>query len=62
MMRIVFFDKKRETYISVGDVVQLDNILIKSNGRYTNFWGIVKLDGTKETFKQKDYTIHRIEI
>ena len=62
MMRIVFFDKKRETYISVGDVVQLDNILIKSNGRYTSFWGIVKLDGNKETFKQKDYTIHRIEI
>lgn len=61
-MKIIFFDKKRETYIAVDDAIKLDNILIKSNGRYTSFWGIVKSDTTKETFKQKDYTLHRVEI
>ena len=60
-MRVVFFDKMRETYHAVENVTQLDSIMLKSNGRYTNFWGIIKSDGERETFKQKDYTIHRVE-
>ena len=60
-MRVVFFDKLRETYKSVENIVQLENTMIKSNGRLTSCWLLIETDGTTKTFKQKDFSIYRIE-
>lgn len=62
MMRVVFFDKMRETHYAVGGVIQLESITAKVNGRITNLWCLTMLDGKKRTFKQKDFTILRVEI
>lgn len=42
MMRVVFNDLRRETFTSVGGVIQIDAQCSKINGRYTNVW-ILKL-------------------
>ncbi len=60
-MRVVFFDKLRETYHSVENVIQIESSFSRINGRYTGIWRILKSDGFVETFKQKDFTIHRVE-
>lgn len=62
MMRVVFFDKLRETYYAVGDVIQIDSCMVRINGRLTSVWHLHKLGGGIESFKQKDFTIHRVEI
>lgn len=62
MMRVVFFDKMRETYRAVEDVLEIKSYAVKVNGRITNVWHLVKSGGEVEAFKQKDFTIHRVEI
>lgn len=62
MMRVVFFDKMRETYHAVGNVVQLDNMQDTVNGRYTNLWRLLLEDGSTQTFPQKWFIIHRVEV
>lgn len=62
MMRVVFFDKLRETYTSVGDVVLLEDSDSRIKGRYTKVWHLILKNGTTRAFKQKDYTIHKVEI
>lgn len=59
-MRVVFFDKMRETYRAVEDVIRIDSCAVKVNGRLTNVWHLMKLDGKIEAFTQKDFTIHRV--
>ena len=61
MIKIVFFDKMRETYIDIDKVILIESTYSKINGRYTAVWDILKNDGKREVFKQKWYTIHRIE-
>ena len=62
MMRVVFFDKARETYYAVGNVIQLDNVMEKVSGRLTGCWKLTLPDGTCQTFSKKWFEIHRIEI
>ncbi len=62
MMRVVFNDLRRETYLAVGDVIQIDSRCSKINGRITNIWILTLRDGTTRTFPQRHYTIHRVEI
>ena len=60
-MRVVFFDKMRETYHAVSDVEQIESDCVRINGRYTSVWHLLKADGKTEAFKQKDFTIYRVE-
>ena len=62
MMRVVFNDLRRETFLSVGDVIQIDAQCSKINGRLTNVWMLILRDGSCRSFPQKYYTIHRVEI
>ena len=62
MMRVVFFDKMRETRRAVDNVVQIENVCVRINGRLTSVWHLLKTDGKMEAFKQKDYDILRVEI
>lgn len=62
MMRVVFNDLRRETFLSIGDVIQIDAQCSKINGRYTNIWMLVLRDGSCRSFPQRHYTIHRVEI
>lgn len=61
-MRVVFFDKMRETYHAVSDVEQIESVGVRINGRYTSVWHLLKADGKTESFKQKDFAIYRVEI
>lgn len=45
MMRVVFNDLRRETFTSVGGVIQIDAQCSKINGRYTNVWMLKLSDG-----------------
>lgn len=60
-MRVVFFDKMRETYHAVEDVEQIESTYARINGRYTSVWHLLKSNGRTESFKQKDFTIYRVE-
>ena len=62
MMGVVFNDLRRETFLSVGDVIQIDAQCSKINGRLTNVWMLILRDGSCRSFPQKHYTIHRVEI
>lgn len=62
MMRVVFYDLRRETFTSVGGVIQIDAQCSKINGRYTNVWMLKLSDGSCRSFPQKHYPIHRVEI
>lgn len=62
MMCVVLYDKMRETSIEIADVIRLNSISTKINGRYVGVWHLVKSDGTQRAFKQKDYTILSIVI
>lgn len=62
MIRVVFYDKRRETYLSVGGVTMVQVASIKCNGRYTKCWLVDFEDGKQRSYKCKDYDIHRIEI
>lgn len=62
MMRVVFYDSRRETYLPVGDVIQIEGCCSKINGRFTNVWLLTLRDGTTRTFPQRHYKIHRVEI
>lgn len=61
-MRVVFFDKMRETYHAVEDVTMIESCMVRINGRCTSVWHVHKSNGRYESFKQKDFTIHRVEI
>lgn len=61
-MRVVFNDLRRETFLSVGDVIQIDAQCSKINGCLTNVWMLILRDGSCRSFPQKHYTIHRVEI
>lgn len=60
-MSVVFLDKARETYYRVEGVEQLQSCMMMRNGRLTNMWVLTMPDGCSQTFKQKDFPIHRIE-
>lgn len=61
-MKVVFFDRMRETYESVDNVVQINSSASRINGRLTNVWSLILADGNTRAFKQKDFTIQRVEI
>lgn len=60
-MKIIFFDSKKETRTSVDNVEQIVSDYAHINGRVTKVWHLYLFDGSKRAFKQKDYTIDRIE-
>lgn len=62
MIRVVFFDKQRETYHSEGGAIMVTTDYVKHNGRYTKFWFVHLEDGSTKSFKCKDYEIYRVEI
>lgn len=62
MMRVVFFDTRRETYVAVNNVIQLSSEYSRINGRVTKIWMLRISDDTTRTFVQKHYPMHRIEI
>ena len=60
-MKVIFWDKVRETHKAVDKVIQIETNTIKHNGRYTNFWFVLHDDLKTESYKQKDYEIIRVE-
>jgi transposase-like protein len=60
-MRVVFFDKLRETYHVVDNVWRIESSIAKIGGHHTMIWRLIKEDGNSETFKQKDFVIDRVE-
>lgn len=50
MMRVVFNDLRRETFTSVGGVIQIDAQCSKINGRYTNVWMLKLSNGSCRSF------------
>lgn len=60
-MKVTFYEKQRETYKTVQEVWTIEETLTKHNGRYVKFWFIRFEDGRSQSFKCKDYEIHRIE-
>lgn len=61
-MRVVFNDLRRETLLSVGDVIQIDAQCSKINGRYTDVWMLMLRDGSCRSFPQKHYTICHVRL
>lgn len=61
-MRVVFNDLRRETFLPVEGVIQIDAQCSKINGRYTNVWILRLSDGSCRSFPQKHYSIYRITI
>lgn len=62
MMRVVFFDKRKETYHSVGGATTVQVASIKCNGRYTKCWLVDFADGGNRSYKCKDFDLYKIEI
>ena len=62
MMRVVFYDKQRETYHAIGNVVQLEQRIDKVSGRLINLWYLSMYDGSLQTLPTKWFTLHRVEI
>lgn len=62
MMRVVFNDLRRGTYLALGDVVMIDSQRTRVNGHMTNVWFVYLNDGTVRSFPQRHYTIDRVEI
>ena len=60
-MKVIFYDVRRETYLSVSNVAQLDSCQFRIQSRLTNVWFLHLEDLTKKTFPQRWYRIHRIE-
>ena len=61
-MRVVFFDKLRETFVSVGGATMVRAVSIKCNGRLTKVWLVDFVDKKQQSFKCKDFDIQTVEI
>ena len=48
--------------VQLANVVQLQSGVSRINGRLTNVWSLILTDGNTRAFKQKDFTIYRVEI
>lgn len=60
-MKVIFYDVRRETYISVSNVEQLESYQLRINGHLCNVW-FLHLEGIgQKTYMQRWYQIHRIE-
>ena len=57
MMKVIFFDKRCETYLSVENVVELRS----EWSQLCRVWTLILDDGFARTYKQRWYEIHRIE-
>jgi len=62
MMRVTFYDVRRETYETVSNVEQLQSCQFRISGRLCNVW-YLHMEGTgQKTYAQRWYQIHRIEL
>lgn len=57
MMRVSFFDKRRETIYVVESVENMCTCQIRVNGRATNVWQMVLSDGRNIVVKRVDYDL-----
>ena len=62
MMKVIFFDKRRETMTSVGGIIQLQSARREVNGRMAKVWLLVMNDGDDRILKQSEFEIERVEI
>ena len=62
MMRVVFFDKMRETYVAIEGVIQIESDYVRIDGRITAVWHLHRLEGGMLSYKQRYFSIHRIDI
>lgn len=62
MMRVVFNDLRRGTYLSIENIIQIRSQCTRINGHMTNVWILMLDDGTHRVFPQRHYTIDRVEI
>lgn len=62
MMKVIFFDKRRETMTSVGNVIQLQSARREINGRMAKVWLLVMNEGEDRILKQSEFEIERVEI
>lgn len=62
MMKVIFFDKRRSTYASVENVVELRSEWSRDKGHLCKIWLVIPEDGFTKAFKQRYYEIERIEL
>ena len=60
-MKVIFYDKMRETYKSVDNVKQVEVGYTMCNGRQTKFWFVLTNDMNSQSFKYKDFDLNRVE-
>lgn len=59
-MTVRFYDKARETYETIDNVVYVKEGLSNQNGHLTKFWFVHTTDGKPRALKCRDYSIHWI--
>ena len=57
-MKVIFTDKRRETRIQIGNVIEIQD----TYNERTRVWHLIFDDCTFRQFAQKDFEIYRIEI
>lgn len=63
MMKVIFYDKRRETMTSVGGVLQIQSKCIgHTNGRPAKVWLLLMENREELAFKKSEFEIERVEI
>ena len=62
MMKVVFYEKRRETLTSVGGVIQIQSSYSQIRGRPVKVWLLLMESGKDLVYKKCDYDIDRVEI
>ena len=61
MMKVILYNKMRETYESVENVAELRSEYSRDKGHLCRVWTLILDDGFTRAFKQRWYEIYRIE-
>lgn len=59
--RVTLYDVRRETFVFIDDVVQLDSCQFRIQNRLTNVWFLHLANHTQKAYPQKWYHIQRIQ-
>lgn len=60
--RVTLYDVRRETFLSIDGVVELDGHQSRINNRWTNVWFLRLANHSERAFPQKWYQIHRVSL
>lgn len=61
-MTIIFYDKQKETYQKIGNIVQIEEAQLRSHGHLANFWLLTDFEGMQKSYPMKWFSIHKIMV